>query len=86
MPAIYLHCCKLTSLTTHIGIGAKGNRIELFSLKTGERISSPLEKYRYQTPVDCLVFEECGVENRFGPQTPSLLVGAKGGVVDQWIW
>ncbi|KAJ5103876.1 hypothetical protein N7532_004405 [Penicillium argentinense] len=61
-------------------------RIQLFSLQTGDLIPSPLSKYQYSNPINCVSFEpsEGGVAI-CGPQTPSLLVCAKA-TVDQWAW
>ncbi|KAJ5820376.1 hypothetical protein N7474_005967 [Penicillium riverlandense] len=62
------------------------HKIQLFSLRTGAQVASPLSKYRYPQPIHSLCFESSeGALNRHAPQTPSLLVCA-GATVDQWTW
>ncbi|KAF9886654.1 hypothetical protein FE257_011294 [Aspergillus nanangensis] len=59
-------------------------KIQLFSLRTGEQVSSPLSKYQYGDAISSIHFEP-GDGSSHGPQTPSILVCAKA-TVDEWIW
>ncbi|KAL4890534.1 hypothetical protein BDV59DRAFT_90872 [Aspergillus ambiguus] len=59
-------------------------KIQLFSLRTGEQISSPLSQYQYKHPISSICFEP-GDGSSHGPQTPSILVCSKA-AVDEWIW
>ncbi|PKY04760.1 hypothetical protein P168DRAFT_310312 [Aspergillus campestris IBT 28561] len=60
------------------------NRIQLFSLTTGEQIASPISKYQYSQPISSICFEP-GDGCLKGPQTPSLLVCSQA-TVDEWNW
>lgn len=59
-------------------------KIQLFSLRTGEQVPSPLSKYQYDHSISSVCFES-GNGSLHGPQTPSILVCAKD-TVDEWIW
>ncbi|OJZ92488.1 hypothetical protein ASPFODRAFT_262558 [Aspergillus luchuensis CBS 106.47] len=59
-------------------------KIQLFSLRTGSQVSSPLSGYQYANPISSVCFEP-GDGSLHGPQTPSLLVCAQA-TVDEWIW
>ncbi|KAJ5235792.1 uncharacterized protein N7469_004960 [Penicillium citrinum] len=60
--------------------------VQLFSLQTGELVPSPLSKYKYHNPINCLSFENSETNISLGgPQTPSLLVCSKA-TVDEWTW
>ncbi|KAB8074189.1 hypothetical protein BDV29DRAFT_174128 [Aspergillus leporis] len=59
-------------------------KIQLFSLRTGEQVATPLSNYRYEHPISSVCFES-GYRSLHGPQTPSILVCAKD-TVDEWIW
>ncbi|KAL4884383.1 hypothetical protein BJY04DRAFT_182363 [Aspergillus karnatakaensis] len=58
--------------------------IQLFSLRTGEQIISPLTRYRYRDSIRSVCFE-AGGRSTHGPQTPSLLVCSEA-TVDEWNW
>lgn len=60
------------------------NGVQLFSLRTGQQVSSPLSRFSYAQPIKSVCFES-GDGSLRGPQTPSLLVCAKA-TVDQWTW
>ncbi|KAE8152452.1 hypothetical protein BDV25DRAFT_137901 [Aspergillus avenaceus] len=59
-------------------------KIQLFSLRTGEQVSSPLSRYQYEHPISSVCFES-GDGSSHGPQTPTILVCAKD-TVDEWVW
>ncbi|PYH99965.1 hypothetical protein BO71DRAFT_86590 [Aspergillus ellipticus CBS 707.79] len=59
-------------------------KIQLFSLRTGHQVSSPLSQYQYDSPISSVCFES-GDGSLHGPQTPSILVCAQA-TVDEWIW
>ncbi|PWY94901.1 hypothetical protein BO94DRAFT_213279 [Aspergillus sclerotioniger CBS 115572] len=59
-------------------------KIQLFSLRTGQQVPSPLSGYQYKNPISSVCFEP-GDGSLHGPQTPSLLVCAQA-TVDEWIW
>ncbi|PTU23463.1 hypothetical protein P175DRAFT_0515337 [Aspergillus ochraceoroseus IBT 24754] len=59
-------------------------KIQLFSLRTGEQVLSPVSKYQYNDPITSVCFESGGLSSH-GPQTPSLLVCSQA-VVDEWNW
>ncbi|OJJ47948.1 hypothetical protein ASPZODRAFT_131562 [Penicilliopsis zonata CBS 506.65] len=59
-------------------------KIQLFSLRTGYQVSSPLSNHQYDHSISCVHFET-GDVSLHGPKTPSLLVCARA-TVDQWIW
>ncbi|RAK74846.1 uncharacterized protein BO72DRAFT_190300 [Aspergillus fijiensis CBS 313.89] len=59
-------------------------KIQLFSLRNGEQVTSPLSNYQYADPIASVCFES-GDAPFQGPQTPSLLVCAQA-TVDEWIW
>ncbi|KAL2868701.1 uncharacterized protein BJX67DRAFT_34095 [Aspergillus lucknowensis] len=58
--------------------------IQLFSLRTGESVASPLTKYQYRNPITSICFES-GSQSAHGPQTPGLLV-CSDATVDEWNW
>ncbi|KAL5333481.1 hypothetical protein BJX70DRAFT_61467 [Aspergillus crustosus] len=58
--------------------------IQLFSLRTGEHVTSPLTRYKYRNPIQSVCFE-AGDQSPHGPQTPSLLVCSEA-TVDEWNW
>ncbi|KAL3461095.1 hypothetical protein BJX64DRAFT_171446 [Aspergillus heterothallicus] len=58
--------------------------IQLFSLRTGESVISPLTKYQYRNSITSVCFESGGLSSH-GPQTPSLLVCSEA-TVDEWNW
>ncbi|KAL2821744.1 WD40-repeat-containing domain protein [Aspergillus cavernicola] len=58
--------------------------IQLFSLRNGEHVVSPLTRYQYRDPITSVCFESGG-QSSHGPQTPSLLVCSEA-TVDEWIW
>ncbi|KAL2853049.1 WD40-repeat-containing domain protein [Aspergillus pseudodeflectus] len=60
------------------------HKIQLFSLRTGEGVISPLTKYQYRDPITSVCFESGGLSSH-APQTPSLLVCSEA-TVDEWIW
>ncbi|KAJ5584666.1 uncharacterized protein N7459_004466 [Penicillium hispanicum] len=69
-----------------LACATRDNTVQLFSLRTGQQIASPLTEYRYSQPVTCLRFENHAPEDvPNGPQSPGLLVGATS-VVDHWAW
>lgn len=59
-------------------------KVQLFSLRTGEQVSSPLTKYQYANPISSLRFES-GDGSPHGPLTPTLLV-CSSATVDEWVW
>ncbi|KAF7173522.1 hypothetical protein CNMCM5623_005754 [Aspergillus felis] len=59
-------------------------KVQLFSLRTGEQVFSPLTKYQYANPISSLRFES-GDGSLHGPQTPTLLV-CSSATVDEWGW
>ncbi|EAW23501.1 uncharacterized protein NFIA_022120 [Aspergillus fischeri NRRL 181] len=59
-------------------------KVQLFSLRTGEQVSSPLTKYQYPNPISSLRFES-GDGSLHGPLTPTLLV-CSSATVDEWVW
>lgn len=77
-------------LSTELGLLASvsdENKIQLFSLRSGELVSpsiAPLCRYTYHKPISSVRFEgsDGGVK---GPQAPGLLVTA-GDRVDEWLW
>ncbi|KAG2412015.1 hypothetical protein HFD88_009571 [Aspergillus terreus] len=74
-------------LSPELGLLASASderKIQLFSLRTGEQITSPLSQYQYKHPISSICFEP-GDGSSHGPQTPSILVCAKA-TVDEWIW
>ncbi|EAW08454.1 uncharacterized protein ACLA_031890 [Aspergillus clavatus NRRL 1] len=77
-------------LSPELGLLASGHqasddcKVQLFSLRTGDQVSSPLSKYQYSHSISSLRFES-GEKSFQGPQTPSLLV-CSSATVDEWIW
>ncbi|KAH8431885.1 uncharacterized protein LDX57_009535 [Aspergillus melleus] len=74
-------------ISSELGLLASASderKIQLFSLRTGSQVLSPLSKYQYQHPISSVCFEP-GDGSVHGPQTPSILVCSKA-TVDQWIW
>ncbi|KAJ5924403.1 hypothetical protein N7466_008590 [Penicillium verhagenii] len=64
---------------------ASDKKVQLFSLRSGTEVSSPLTEYEYSHQVSCVRFEDSEKVSARGPRAPSLLVCA-GTVVDQWAW
>ncbi|KAL4979405.1 hypothetical protein BDW66DRAFT_102319 [Aspergillus desertorum] len=58
--------------------------VQLYSLRTGEQVFSPLSKHRYRDSIRSVCFES-GDQSAHGPQTPSLLVCSEA-MVDEWNW
>ncbi|BCR84412.1 uncharacterized protein ACHE_11814S [Aspergillus chevalieri] len=77
-------------LSTELGLLASvsdENKIQLFSLRSGELVSpytSPVCRYTYPKPISSVRFEDGDVSAK-GPQTPGLLVTA-GDSVNEWLW
>ncbi|KAL3481124.1 hypothetical protein BJX99DRAFT_253784 [Aspergillus californicus] len=65
-------------------IATDDRTIQLFSVRTGEQVKSPLTKFRYRDPITSVCFESGGM-SLHGPQTPSLLVCSEA-TVDEWNW
>ncbi|KAJ5787071.1 hypothetical protein N7457_002061 [Penicillium paradoxum] len=76
-------------LSTELGLVASPSqdcKIQLFSLKTGLHVPSPLSEHRYSSPPSCVRFEYGNDTPEWrGPHAPSLLVGTDD-VVEQWTW
>ncbi|KAJ5925595.1 hypothetical protein N7454_008234 [Penicillium verhagenii] len=66
-------------------VRSSDKKVQLFSLRTGTEVSSPLTEYEYSHQVSCVRFEDSEKVSARGPRAPSLLVCA-GTVVDQWAW
>ena len=67
-------------------IAPQGHTVQLFSLRTGRQVTSPVTDYSYPRPISCLRFEERATEDvPDGPQSPGLLVGT-GTAFDHWAW
>ena len=79
----------LTMIHLYTGVASDEHTIQLFSLRTGEQVSSspsPLSRYRYPKGISSVCFEPGGGEEGIqGPQTPGLLV-CSGDSVDEWRW
>ncbi|KAL5052109.1 hypothetical protein BDW71DRAFT_5381 [Aspergillus fruticulosus] len=58
--------------------------VQLYSLRTGEQVASPLTRYRYRDFIRSVCFES-GNQSAHGAQTPSLLVCSEA-TVDEWNW
>ncbi|KAL4929257.1 uncharacterized protein BDV17DRAFT_262203 [Aspergillus undulatus] len=58
--------------------------VQLYSVRTGDPVPSPLTKYTYRDPIRSVCFES-GESSSHGPQTPSLLVCSEA-TVDEWNW
>ncbi|KAI9372006.1 hypothetical protein BJX61DRAFT_534342 [Aspergillus egyptiacus] len=74
-------------LSPELGLLASASddrKIQLFSLRTGNQVFSPLTTYQYRDPITSVCFESGG-QSSHGPQTPSLLVCSEA-VVDEWNW
>ncbi|KAL4802752.1 hypothetical protein BDV18DRAFT_60752 [Aspergillus unguis] len=59
-------------------------KIQLYSLRSGEQVVSPLTRYRYADSIKSICFESGG-QSVHGSQTPSLLVCSEA-TVDEWKW
>lgn len=70
--------------TNPASIASDERKVQLFSLRTGEQVSSPLTKYQYANPISSLRFES-GDGSPHGPLTPTLLV-CSSATVDEWVW
>ncbi|KAL4872730.1 hypothetical protein BDV12DRAFT_161426 [Aspergillus spectabilis] len=90
----YLSFCDTSSeiipdfdISPELGLLASASTdrtIQLFSLRTGEQVISPLTRYQYRNPIQSVCFE-AGDQPSHGPQTPSLLVCSEA-TVDEWNW
>ncbi|KAL4915773.1 hypothetical protein BDW62DRAFT_120209 [Aspergillus aurantiobrunneus] len=58
--------------------------VQLYSLRTGDHVVSPLMRYQYRDSIKSVCFES-GDQSSHGPQTPSLLVCSEA-TVDEWNW
>ncbi|KAL4999255.1 hypothetical protein BDV10DRAFT_184420 [Aspergillus recurvatus] len=58
--------------------------VQLYSLRTGEQVVSPLTRYRYRDSIRSVCFES-GDQSAHGSQTPGLLVCSEA-TVDEWNW
>ncbi|KAL4763534.1 uncharacterized protein BDW70DRAFT_13786 [Aspergillus foveolatus] len=59
--------------------------VQLYSLRTGEQVASPLTRYRYRDSIRSVCFESGNRSAAHGSQTPSLLVCSEA-TVDEWKW
>ncbi|KAL3439016.1 hypothetical protein BDV09DRAFT_157928 [Aspergillus tetrazonus] len=59
--------------------------VQLYSLRTGEQVASPLTRYRYRDSIRSVCFESGNQSAAHGSQTPSLLVCSEA-TVDEWKW
>jgi len=87
-PPKYLLSFPSSSFLTAISFVSASDdcTVQLFSLQTGDLVPSPLSKYKYHNPINCLSFENSETNISLGgPQTPSLLVCSKA-TVDEWTW
>ncbi|KAJ5754044.1 uncharacterized protein N7511_008197 [Penicillium nucicola] len=82
---------SMPSLDVSAGLGllanpSPDNTVQLFSLRTGRQVPSPLSQHTYGSAPSCVSFE-AGNDTPLwkGPETLSMLVGIDG-VVDQWSW
>lgn len=78
----------LTMIHLYTGVASDEHTIQLFSLRTGELVSSspsPLSRYKYSKGISSLCFESGGEGGIQAPQTPGLLV-CSGDGVDEWRW
>lgn len=75
-------------LSPELGILASASSddrtVQLFSLRTGDQVVSPLRRYQYPDSIKSICFES-GNSSPHGPQTPSLLVCSEA-TVDEWNW
>jgi hypothetical protein len=78
----YIHIsCSLMFI-----LASRDNTIQLFSLRTGQQVPSPLSEHQYSSNPSCVAFEAGNdVPAWKGPDTLSMLVGIDG-IVDQWSW
>ncbi|OGE47153.1 hypothetical protein PENARI_c059G10211 [Penicillium arizonense] len=76
-------------ISTDLGLLANPSpdqTIQLFSLRTGRQVPSPLTERKYSSTPSCVSFEAGNDAPAWkGPETLSMLVGIDG-VVDQWSW
>ncbi|KAL4821542.1 hypothetical protein BDW67DRAFT_150994 [Aspergillus spinulosporus] len=59
--------------------------VQLYSLRTGEQVASPLTRYQYRDSIRSVCFESGNQSAAHGSQTPSLLVCSEA-TVDEWKW
>lgn len=92
-PGLIIFHYIIQSVNSHANtihsVASDEHTIQLFSLRTGEQVSSspsPLSRYRYPKGISSVCFEPGGGEEGIqGPQTPGLLV-CSGDGVDEWRW
>ncbi|KAL4776873.1 hypothetical protein BDW60DRAFT_213465 [Aspergillus nidulans var. acristatus] len=63
----------------------RDSTVQLYSLRTGEQVASPLTRYRYRDSIRSVCFESGNQSAAHGSQTPSLLVCSEA-TVDEWKW
>lgn len=62
--------------------GTESGRVQLFSLKTGTEVVSPLGDHEYSHPIEALRF---GNSEEMSTEVPSLLIGSNKRI-DEWRW
>ncbi|KAJ6093382.1 hypothetical protein N7486_008671 [Penicillium sp. IBT 16267x] len=65
--------------------GSDNGKVQLFSLRTGTEVASPLEDFEYSHPIEALRFDNSEIMSAGGSGVPSLLIGSNKRI-DEWRW